>query len=54
MQHGVFVVFEAELQGVCEDRAILVSPDGYATLDVGPAPAVVDRFARLDRRLKAA
>ncbi len=29
-------------------------PDGYATLDVGPAPAVVDRFKRLDRLLKAA
>jgi len=28
--------------------------DGYATLDVGPAPAVVDRFKRLDRLLKAA
>jgi len=28
--------------------------DGYATLDVGPAPAVVDRFKRLDRLSKAA
>ena len=32
----------------------LVRPDGYPTLDVGCAPAVVDRFTRLDRLLKAA
>jgi hypothetical protein len=29
-------------------------PDGYATLDVGCSPAVVERFKRLDRLLKAA
>ena len=39
----------------CFARAgVLLYPDGYATLDVGPAPAVVDRFTRLDRLLKAA
>jgi hypothetical protein len=32
---------------------ILVHPHGVATLDVGPAPAVVERFRRLDRLLAA-
>jgi hypothetical protein len=39
----------------CLHRAgVLIRPDGYATLDVGRSPAVVDRFTRLDRLLKAA
>ena len=43
------------LRYLCFARAgVLLYPDGYATLDVGPAPAVVDRFKRLDRLLKAA
>jgi DDE family transposase len=43
------------LRYLCFARAgILLYPDGYATLDVGPAPAVADRFKRLDRLLKAA
>lgn len=43
------------LRYLCFDRAgVLLHPDGYATLDVGRAPAVVDRFQRLDRLLKAA
>jgi Transposase DDE domain group 1 len=42
------------LRYLCLHRAgVLVRPDGYATLDVGPAPAVVDRFKRLDRLLAA-
>jgi hypothetical protein len=32
---------------------VIVRPDGYATLDLGPTPAVVDRFKRLDRLLAA-
>ena len=43
------------LRYLCFGRAgVLVYPDGYATLDVGPASAVADRFKRLDRLLKAA
>lgn len=43
------------LRALCLQRAgIIVRPDGYATLDVGPSPAVVDRFTRLDRLLEAA
>ena len=43
------------LRYVCLQRAgLLLRPDGYATLDVGGAPAVADRFKRLDRQLKAA
>jgi hypothetical protein len=43
------------LRYLCFGRAgVLLYPDGYATLDVGPAPAVADRFKRLDRLLKAA
>ena len=32
---------------------VIVHPDGYATLDVGRSPAVVERFRRLDMLLKA-
>jgi predicted pyridoxine 5'-phosphate oxidase superfamily flavin-nucleotide-binding protein len=43
------------LRYLCFGRAgVLLYPDGYATLDVGPTPAVADRFKRLDRLLKAA
>ena len=43
------------LRYLCFARAgVLLYPDGYATLDVGPALAVADRFTRLDRLLKAA
>jgi hypothetical protein len=43
------------LRYLCFGRAgVLLYPDGYATLDVGPAPAVANRFKRLDRLLKAA
>jgi hypothetical protein len=43
------------LRGLCLQRAgVIVRPDGYATLDVGCSPAVVDRFTRLDRLLEAA
>lgn len=43
------------LRYLCFARAgVLLHPDGYATLDVGPAPAVAERFKRLDRLLKAA
>ncbi len=48
--------FEAihTLRYLCLHRAgVIVRPDGYATLDVGPAPAIVDRFKRLDRLLAA-
>jgi hypothetical protein len=39
---------------LCLHRAgVIVRPDGYATLDVGPAPAVADRFKPLDRLLLA-
>jgi hypothetical protein len=43
------------LRALCLQRAgVIVRPDGYATLDVGRSPAVVDRFTRLDRLLEAA
>lgn len=43
------------LRYLCFGRAgVLLYPNGYATLDVGPAPAVAERFKRLDRLLKAA
>jgi hypothetical protein len=43
------------LRFVCLQRAGLITrPDGYATLDVGSSPAVVQRFQQLDRLLKAA
>lgn len=39
---------------LCLHRAaVIVRPDGYATLDVGPTPAVAERFKRLDRFLAA-
>jgi Transposase DDE domain group 1 len=42
------------LRALCLQRAgVLVHPHGTATLDVGPAPAVTDRFRRLDRLLAA-
>jgi hypothetical protein len=43
------------LRYLCLHRAgVIVRPDGYATLDVGRSPAVVDRFTRLDHGLEAA
>jgi len=43
------------LRYLCFGRAgVLLYPDGYATLDVGPTAAIADRFTRLDRLLKAA
>jgi hypothetical protein len=42
------------LRYLCLHRAgVIVRPDGYATLDVGPTPAVAERFKRLDRLLAA-
>ena len=42
------------LRALCFQRAgVLVQPQGRATLDVGPAPAVAERFERLDRLLAA-
>jgi hypothetical protein len=42
------------LRGLCFQRAgVLVSPHGTATLDVGTAPGIADRFRRLDRLLAA-
>jgi len=42
------------LRALCLQRAgILMHPQGRATLDVGPAPGVADRFERLDRPLAA-
>jgi len=42
------------LRALCFQRAgVLVHPQGAATLDVGCAPAVVERFERLDRLLAA-
>jgi hypothetical protein len=42
------------LRYLCLHRAgVIVRPDGYATLDVGPTPAIADRFKRLDRLLAA-
>ena len=43
------------LRFICLQRAgVITRPDGYATLDVGRSPAVVERFRDLDRLLKAA
>ena len=43
------------LRFTCLQRAgVIVHPDGYATLDVGRSPAVIERFQRLDRLLAAA
>lgn len=43
------------LRFTCIQRAgVIVRPDGYATLDVGRSPGVVERFRRLDRLLEAA
>jgi hypothetical protein len=43
------------LRALCLQRAgILIRPAGYPTLDVGPSPAIHDRFRRLDRLLAAA
>ena len=42
------------LRALCLQRAgVLVAPQGRATLDVGTAPAVAERFERLDRLLAA-
>jgi len=42
------------LRALCLQRAgVLVHPHGRATLDVGPAAAVTERFERLDRLLAA-
>jgi len=42
------------LRALCVQRAgVLVQPQGRATLDVGGAPAVAERFKRLDRLLAA-
>ena len=42
------------LRALCFQRAgVLAHPQGRAILDVGPAPAVAQRFARLDRLLAA-
>lgn len=42
------------LRALCLQRAgILAHPQGRAILDVGPSPAVAERFARLDRLLAA-
>ena len=42
------------LRALCLQRAgLLVHPQGHATLDVGPAVAVAERFERLDRLLAA-
>jgi hypothetical protein len=42
------------LRALCLQRAgVLVHPQGRASVDVGPAPAVADRFKRLDRLLAA-
>jgi hypothetical protein len=42
------------LRALCLQRAgVLVQPHGRATLDVGTAPAVAERFERLDRLLAA-
>jgi len=49
-------VFETihTLRALCLQRArVLVHPHGRAILDVGPAPAVAERFDRLDRLLAA-
>jgi hypothetical protein len=42
------------LRALCLQRAgVLAHPQGRATLDVGPSPAVAERFDRLDRLLAA-
>jgi Transposase DDE domain group 1 len=42
------------LRALCFQRAgVLVQPQGRATLDVGSAPAIAERFKRLDRLLAA-
>jgi hypothetical protein len=42
------------LRALCLQRAgVLIQPRGRATLDVGTAPAVAERFKRLDRLLAA-
>ncbi len=42
------------LRALCFQRAgVLAHPQGRAILDVGPAPAVAERFERLDRLLAA-
>jgi hypothetical protein len=42
------------LRALCLQRAgVLAHPQGRATLDVGPSPAVAERFGRLDRLLAA-
>jgi hypothetical protein len=42
------------LRALCLQRAgVLAHPQGRAILDVGPAPAVAERFERLDRLLAA-
>jgi hypothetical protein len=42
------------LRALCFQRAgVLTHPQGRATLDVGPAPGVAERFERLDRLLAA-
>jgi hypothetical protein len=42
------------LRVLCLQRAgVLVHPQGRATLDVGPSPAIAARFRRLDRLLAA-
>jgi len=42
------------LRALCLQRAgVLAHPQGRATLDVGPSPAVGERFERLDRLLAA-
>ncbi len=47
-------LFPEEIGPALDFLCVHLYPDGYATLDVGPTPAVVDRFKRLDRLLKAA
>ena len=42
------------LRALCFQRAgVLVAPHGTATLDVGTAPGIAERFRRLDRLLAA-
>jgi hypothetical protein len=42
------------LRALCLQRAgVLAQPRGRATLDVGPSPAIAERFERLDRLLAA-
>jgi hypothetical protein len=39
---------------VLHRAGVLLRPDGYQIVDVGPSPGVADRFKALDRALKAA